>query len=418
MTDAAPTVAEFRERAAAWLAANLEPRDVSARRPRGATHRTFEQMSVERALQAQLYAAGYAGISWPREFGGQGLTPEHEAAFNEIAGAYRMPNFGPVGDTSFHVVAKVMLRCATDEFLREHGPKLWRGEELFVQLFSEPGAGSDLAGVTTRAVRDGDRWILSGAKIWTSGAVHAAFGLCLARTDWDLPKHRGLTWFFVPLDAPGVDVQPIREINGDDEFCQEFLDNVEVPDTYRVGEVNDGWGVAQLVLMYERGGGESSAPSVEYTPEAGFAPEMVRLATRLERASDPVARQMIGRSHVLSLVQTALLERLAMRFEKDAQAGAAMGSIGKLTMGTFEPVRGRLAMELGGSIALAWDPDVAQESYPSLNYLNSRVVSVAGGSNEMQRNIISERILGLPREPSVDSKQPFNEVVRRQREWN
>lgn len=413
-----PTVEEFRERAAAWLAANMEMRDATVRRPRGATHRTVEQMVAERGLQAEVYAAGYAGISWPVEYGGQGLTKEHEAAFHELAEEYRMPNFGPVGDTSFHVVAKVLLRCASPEFLREHGRKLWRGEELYVQLFSEPGAGSDLAGVTTRATRDGDRWILNGSKIWTSGAVHAAFGLCLARSDWDVPKHRGLTWFVVPMNAPGMDVQPIREINGDDEFCQEFLDDVEIPDTQRVGGVNDGWAVAHLVLMFERGGGGDSSPrSIEYVPEAGFAPEMVRLAGRLGRLHDPVARQLIARSQVLNTVQLELLERLEIHFEKDQQRGATIGSLGKLTMGTFDPMRAKLAMELGGRAAVSWDPDVEQESYASLNYLNSRVVSVSGGSNEMQRNIVGERLLGLPREPSFDTNEPFTEVLRKAKDW-
>jgi alkylation response protein AidB-like acyl-CoA dehydrogenase len=246
--------------------------------------------------------------------------------------------------------------------------------------------------------------------------MHAAYGLCLTRTNWDVPKHRGLTWFVVPLDVPGMDVRPIREINGDDEFCQEFLDEVEIPDSYRVGDVDDGWTVTQVVLMFERGTG-SAQNSVDYTPEPGFAPDLVRLATRVGRQNDPVARQMIARSHTYNTIQIELWKRIAQHFELDPQRGANIGALGKLTMGTFEPIRARIAMAIAGRAALAWDPDNEQGAWPSVKYLNSRVVSISGGSNEMQRNIIGERLLGLPREPSFDTNQPFSEVQRLAKNW-
>ena len=155
-----------------------------------------------------------------------------------------------------NVCAPTMLAHASPEFLARHIPKILAGEELWVQFFSEPGAGSDLAGITTRATNDGDEWILNGSKIWSSGAYYADYGMCLARTDWEVPKHRGVTWFAVQIDQPGVTVQPVREINGDAEFCQEFFDDVRLSYDEVIGEINQGWRVAQTMLVFERGGFE------------------------------------------------------------------------------------------------------------------------------------------------------------------
>ena len=261
-----PTVLDletYRRQARAWLEANLEKRDRGQpSRIRGVKHRAREDFLPERALQRKLYEAGYAGIRWPKEYGGQGLGPDFARAFGEEAVNYRLPDLGVAGGTTFGPCGETIIRHASPEFLVRHIPKMLAGEELFVQFFSEPGAGSDLAGVTTRAVKDGDRWVITGSKIWTSGAYYADYGMCLARTDSEAPKHRGLTWFAVPILSKGVTVQPIREINGDAEFCQEFLDEVEVTDDEVIGEVNHGWAVAQTMLVFERSGGSGrSTPS-------------------------------------------------------------------------------------------------------------------------------------------------------------
>jgi alkylation response protein AidB-like acyl-CoA dehydrogenase len=417
MADDAPDVAQFRAEARDWLAANLEPRrrDVLAR-PRGAGHQTAEQMATGRALQKRVYEAGYAGITWPREYGGQGLSAAHERAFHEESAGYRMPDLGVAGGTTLGVCALTMLEHASPDFLRRHIPRMLAADELWCQFFSEPGAGSDLAGVTTRATRDGDRWILNGAKVWSSGAYYADYGMCLARTDWDVPKHRGLTWFAVPTDAPGVTVRPLKEINGDIEFCEEFFDDVELADGDVIGPVNGGWTVAQTMLVYERGGLRDGGPPVPRGP-GGLAPELVGLARRLGREHDPVVRQRIARVQTLNFVQAQLARRIAERLRAGAGPAVGIAAYGKLAAGIFDPIRARIGMEIGRGAALVWEHGDLEGQRASLNYLNGRIMSIAGGTNEMQRNAISERVLGLPREPSYDTDKPFNEVVRAAAEW-
>jgi alkylation response protein AidB-like acyl-CoA dehydrogenase len=406
----------FRERARRWLADNLEPQATGDRgRLRGAGHLTVEDVTRARVLQRKIHDAGFAGISWPVDYGGQGLTRAHERAFAEEAARYRMPNFGVAGGTTFGVCAHTMLQHASPDFLRRHIPRILAGHELWVQFFSEPGAGSDLAGVTTRATRDGDRWILNGAKIWSSGAYYADYGMCLARTNWDVPKHRGLTWFAVPTTARGVTVRPIKEINGDIEFCEEFFDDVELTDDDVIGEVNGGWTVAQSMLVLERGGDTFDAPT-QRAPSK-LPADLVALARRAGRENDPVARQAIARVHTMNVVQAHLARRIGQQLRTGTGPAAAIASYGKLAYGTFDPMRARLAMEVGRGAALVWERGDLEGQRASLNYLNSRIMSIAGGTNEMQRNAISERVLGLPREPSFDTDKPFSEVVRNAANW-
>jgi alkylation response protein AidB-like acyl-CoA dehydrogenase len=409
----------FRREARAWLEVNLEPRGParSGPRPRGADHKTIEGIAVERSLQRKLYDGGYAGISFPREYGGRGLTLAHERAFNEEAQGYVTPDMGVAGATTFGVCSRTMLLHASPAFLHRHIPKILAGEELWVQFFSEPEAGSDLAGIRTRATRDGDRWILNGAKIWSSGAYYADYGMCLARTNWDVPKHRGLTWFAVATGAPGVTIQPITEINGNAEFCQEFFDDVELSDEDVIGEVNQGWRVAQSMLVFERGGGGSTLPvsSVNH----GLAPDLVALARQVGRERDPVARQLIARAHINDYAQTQLGTRIAARTRGSQTLDAGgIAAYGKLAAGIVSNVRSRIAMQIGGAEALLWEHGDLDGMMSSLNYLNGRIMSIAGGSNEMQRNAIGERVLGLPREPSFDSNKPFSEVIRDAHNWS
>ncbi|MEZ5266559.1 MAG: acyl-CoA dehydrogenase family protein [Acidimicrobiales bacterium] len=220
-------------------------------------------MAEARKLQRKLFDGGFAGISYPAEYGGRGLTTLHERAFREEALNYVTPDFGAAGGVTFGAIGRSLLAHCTPDFLEQHIPKILRGEELWCQFYSEPEAGSDLAGIRTRAVRDGDRWIISGSKIWSSGAYLADWAMCLARADWEAPKHRGLTWFALPTDAKGVEIRQIRQINGNAEFCEEFLDEVEVTDADIIGEVNKGWAVTQTMLVYERGAGEMGATTLE-----------------------------------------------------------------------------------------------------------------------------------------------------------
>ena len=407
----------YRQQARKWLSENLEERDpANSQHLRGGGHRDREDFVAERALQKKIYEAGYAGITWPKEYGGQGLGPEYERAFAQESRRFRMPDLGhgapsgPCGQT--------ILRHGSPDFLARHIPKMLAGDEFFVQFFSEPGAGSDLAGITTRAVKDGDRWILTGSKIWTSGAFYADYGMCLARTDWEVPKHRGLTWFAVPVTAKGVTVQPIKEINGEAEFCQEFLDEVEIPENEIIGEVNEGWAVTQTMLLFERSAGQDD-PSRVINVSTGIDPLLVDLAERVGRLKDPLARQLLAEAHVIDWVRLQLGRRIPAMIAKGDKPANGIASYWKLAAGIYEPIRARLAMDLSHGAALTWHHGAdLDERRHSLNYLNSRVWSIAGGSNEMQRNGISERVLGLPREPSFDTDKPFSEVIRNAQNWS
>ncbi len=406
------SVDEFRLRARAWLADNIPKREANPL-PRGAHGSRF---GGERSLQRKAFDAGFAGITLPEEYGGQGLTPAHERAFREESAGYEA--IPPMNIPC----AGAMLAHASPDFLRRHIPKMLSGENVWVQFFSEPSAGSDLAGVQTRADRDGDRWILNGAKIWSTGAAFADYGMCLARTNWDVPKHQGLTWFAVRCDAPGVTVQPIREISGGEDFCQEFFDDVELSDDDVIGEVNNGWAVTQTMLIYERGGapasgGLSGGGLVGTQPaKRTLAPDLVTLAQRVGRVEDPQARQLIARAHINDYARAQLGRRVGQLI---AQGGnpAGTASYGKLASGILDPIRARIAVEVGRTAALLWEPGEVDAQATSLNYLNGRIMSIAGGTNEIQRNGIGERALGLPREPSFDSNKPFREVIAEAAHW-
>jgi alkylation response protein AidB-like acyl-CoA dehydrogenase len=404
---------EYRAGARAWVAANLEVW-AGPRNTRGGDV-SPEDLARARALQRRLYDAGYAGITVAREYGGQGLGQEYEQAFHREARGHRLPDFGIAAGTTFGVILPTMLAHASPAFLRRHVPRILAGEELFVEFFSEPDAGSDLAGIRTQAVRDGGRWLMSGSKIWSSGAYYADWGMCLARTDWDVPKHRGLTWFAVPIAARGVTVQRIRQITGNAEFCQEFFDSVELTDDDVIGGVNDGWSVTQTMLIYERGGGFAQGGPAPVTP-TGIAPDLVALAAAVGRLDDPAARDLIVRAHVDDLARRALLTRLGGRMRAEPGTAMHLASYAKLASGVLDAARSTLALRLGGAQAVAWD-DGGPGERTAAGFLNGRFMAIAGGTNEVQRNGIGERVLGLPREPSFDSGKPFREVLRDARAW-
>ncbi len=415
-TDTMIDVETFRLEARAWIQANLEPRPHAVRGGRVAREaQTPEEIATARVLQRKLFDGGFAGISYPVAYGGRGLTGLHERAFREESLNYVTPDFGAAGGVTFGAIGRSLLAHCPPEFLARHIPKILSGEELWCQFYSEPEAGSDLAGIRTRAVRDGDRWIISGSKIWSSGAYLADWAMCLARTDWNVPKHRGLTWFAMPTNAKGVTIRQIRQINGNAEFCEEFLDEVEVGDDDIIGEVNRGWSVTQTMLVYERGAGEMGAAALE---PRELAPDLVDLARRVGRESDPAARQAIAKAHMNDYAQYHLGRRIADRLRASATPDPAVAAYGKLASGVLAPIRARLAMEVGGPAALTWAGGDEVAGRPALNYLNGRVTSIAAGTNEMQRNGIGERVLGLPREPSFDTTKPFSEVLNSARNWD
>lgn len=419
-TDEAISIEDFRVKARDWLAANCERKDAAAIAAggslRGMHEFTKEEIDAERPKQKRLYEAGLAGITVPREFGGQGLSRLHERAFLEEARVYELPNFGIVGGTTFGVCAQVMLAHASDDFNRAHFPRILAGDELWCQFFSEPVAGSDLAGVQTRATRDGESWVLNGAKVWSSWAHLADYGLCLARTNWTVPKHRGLTWFGVPVHAPGVTLRVIRQINGGADFCEEFFDDVVIPDADRIGEVDQGWTVARTMLVFERGARAEEKPSGPAEPGA-LATDFVDLARELGRTDDPAARQLVAKAHTIDFIYQVLQRRLATRLEQMG-ADAGVAAYGALAHGVFDSERALLAMELARGDAIAWSDAEGAGASTALAFLNGRINSIAGGTDQMQRNAISEQVLGLPREPSWERDKPFDQVLRDAQRWD
>lgn len=407
-------VEEYRLQARAWLTKNLQPR-LSPRRRERVDYFTPSVMAANRALQRRLFEGGYAGISWPKAYGGQGLPKAFEWAFMDEAADFLTPDFGALTETTFYVCVPTMLAHALPEFLEHFIPKVLVGEALVCQFFSEPSSGSDLAGARTRATKDGEQWVLNGQKIWSTFAHLADWGMCLARTDWEVPKHRGLTWFAVPCDSPGLTIRPIKQINEISEFCEDFFDDVVIPAVNRIGDVNDGWTVTQTMLVAERGAGRPN----DGVPMAGpgpLAPDLLRLAREAGRTKDPIVRQKLARAHTNDFVGRALLSRIA-QMGRLGQLHPGVASYVKLYLGTYTPIRARIGIEIGGGSGLTWSDGDGPGAEASLAYLSGRGASIAGGTNEMQRNVIAERVLGLPREPSYDTNRPFSEVVRQSGNW-
>jgi alkylation response protein AidB-like acyl-CoA dehydrogenase len=426
MTAAAGELDAYRAQLRAWLEASLPLRDARAEL-RSGREIPPEQLARDRARQKAVYEAGYLGITLPAEYGGRGLSKDHQRIWNEESARYAVPWPGGVAShVTLGVILPTIMAYGSERQKREWIPRMLSGEEIWAQLLSEPGAGSDLAGIQTRATRDGGEWVLDGAKIWSSGAMSADCGICLARTDWDVPKHRGLTWFKVPLHDERVTVRPVREINGSAEFCEEFLDGVIVADEMVIGEVNAGWQIAGTMLAIERGAGEGRADQVVSPGPRRLAPDLVELAAARGLTADGAVRQLIARGHVNDYMQGELGRRLAEAMTSGSADPTAASYI-KLGMGINAPLRAAAAMEIAGRSGIAWPDDdepgstgarsTAAGSTAAVNFLNGRIMSIAGGSNQIQRNIISERILGLPREPNADSDKPFREVLRDATRW-
>ncbi|MHB1583332.1 MAG: acyl-CoA dehydrogenase family protein [Acidimicrobiales bacterium] len=401
-------VEAFRRRAREWLAEHMP------RLPDGVDNyhlmRDDEFGVRARELQHTLHDGGFAGICFPKEYGGLGLGREHQQAFTQESAPYEMPVLFNVPTLS--ILAPTILDFGTEEQKQRHIPAILRGEEMWVQFLSEPSGGSDLAGLVTRATRDGDVFVLNGSKIWSSGAFRSDYALCLARTDWHAPKHRGLTMFIVKIHQPGIEVQQIRMVNGWNEFCQEYFDDVAIPVENVLGQVNDGWTVASRLLIHERDavGGASRYTSGQGPggERSGTLGRLDELARSTGQASDPRVRQLVAEDRVN--------ERVAQQLVRRVTAGIASGyfpppagAMPRLFAATVNERHRDMALEITGRAAAAWhEGDPVGEV--SVEYLFRQGGSLGGGSNEMQRNIISERVLGMPREYAADKDKPFDEV--------
>jgi alkylation response protein AidB-like acyl-CoA dehydrogenase len=403
-------VADFRARARAWLADTMPPFT-------GVVHERFDEgrRDVERELQRRLWDGGFAGIRFPAEYGGLGLTVEHQRAFTEESLPYDMPfslNIPTLG-----ILAATLVDFGTHEQKLRHLPAILRGDELWVQFLSEPSGGSDLAGCLTRADRDGDVFVLNGSKIWSSGAFASDYALCLARTNWDVPKHRGLTMFIMKIHQPGVEVTRIRQLDGSMEFCQEYFSDVPIPVSDVVGEVDDGWTVASRLLVHERnavGGGSPYTSGRSSGSEGARADDDLVAAVRSRGLTgDPRARRLLAEARVQRLVGGQLIGRVTQGMDAGRLAPAA-GSLLKLFAATATMRRCEIGLELAGGEAAVWP---AGADTPGRRVgetsLWRQSLSLGGGSNEIQRNIISERLLGMPREYAADRDVPYRDVRRR-----
>jgi alkylation response protein AidB-like acyl-CoA dehydrogenase len=403
-------VEAFRLRARAWLADNMP------RLPAGETNShlmAIDEMGTRaRELQGILFNGGFAGLCFPKEYGGQGLTRAHQLAFTQETAPYEMPV--TLNIPTFSILAPTLLDLGTEEQKQAHLPKIISGEEIWVQFLSEPSGGSDLASLITRATRDGDVFILNGSKIWSSGAFRADYALCLTRTDWHAPKHRGLTMFIVKIHQPGIDVQQIKMSNGSNEFCQEFFDDVAIPVENVVGEINDGWTVASRLLFHERdavGGGSPylSGISGGRGDHGGGRSDLIELARATGRASDPRVVQLVAEGRANDVVGAQLIGRITQAINSGKLPGPG-GSLHRLYAATNSERHSDIALEIAGAGAAVWEEgDLV--GLKGVEFLQRQGGSLGGGSNEMQRNIISERVLGMPREFEADKDRPFDEVL-------
>jgi alkylation response protein AidB-like acyl-CoA dehydrogenase len=365
------SVEEFQAEAAAWLAANRQhaPRDYGAICPP-------ELVDQGRAWQARLHAAGFAGIHWPTEFGGRGLTPEHNSVWQLECAKVGVPSV--LNMVGLVLAGGAILRYGTPEQQAEHLRPTVTGERVWCQLFSEPGAGSDLGGLTTRAERDGDRFVVNGQKVWCSGGRVSQWGILMARTDPEARKHDGISFFLCPMDLPGIEVRPLTQMTAEAEFDEVFFTDVELPAEHLLGPLHGGWGVGMAVLTNERGHIGTSIIGLERR-----LAQMTSLAEGRELG--PIERQALMRLYSRGLA----LKALAQRQGPVASTAASLLKLG-ITEMMFDMAM--LRGDLAGAGALLDGPD----AYGMLAAPGGRI---AGGTSQVQRNIIGERLLGLPREP-------------------
>jgi alkylation response protein AidB-like acyl-CoA dehydrogenase len=311
------------------------------------------------------------------------------------------------------ICGPAILETGSEELKREHLPKMISGERLYCQFLSEPSGGSDLAGLLTRADRrDGD-WVINGSKVWSSSAHKADYAMCLARTDWDVPKHEGLTMFVFPIHQRGVTVHQIEMVNGSSEFCQEFFDDLVVPESAVVGEVGDGWRVATRVLTHERLAVSGGSPYISGTRHAASSPfaqrsTLATLASECPAENEGWVQDVLGRAEVAQLAQVHLNRYLTEEMAKGRLPEAA-GTMMRLFHAEVAELEADAGLELAGARGVSHDAaDIAGEW--AKHFLSRQSTSLGGGSSEMARNVIAERFLGMPREAAADRGIPFREV--------
>jgi len=401
--DDTPEEAAWRAEVAAWMDRHAPLVEEDHRRfdPFRDTSKEGERahLAASRRWQKMLYEGRWAGLTWPTLYGGRGLTSHHQGILNQEMARYHV-TVGAFA-VSIGMVGPTLIAHGTDEQKQRYLDPMLRGDELWCQLFSEPGAGSDLASLRTRAERHGDEWVITGQKVWTSGAHVADHGILLARTDADVPKHRGITYFIVDMSSPGVEVRPLRQIDGSAHFNEVFLTDVRIPDAHRVGECGEGWRVAQTTLGAERtliGGGQ----------RLGFG-EIVELARNHDRTTDPVIRHDLVRCWSRYEIARFLRYRVQTAASKGERPGPE-ASVMKLALSRHLEANGDLVMAIEGPAALLYDRDAPDNGFWQIQFMGQWRSRIGGGTDQIQRNIVAERVLGLPPEPRPDKDMAFREL--------
>ena len=367
---------EFAAEVRAWLAANLG--DVP-------TFATFDdEVEWGREWQGRLAAEGWVGIHWPAEYGGRGASPVQVALFNAEYARARAPQL--INRVGLNLAGPTLLAHGTPEQKERWLAKILTAEEIWCQLFSEPGAGSDLASLTTRAEPADDGWLLSGQKVWTSYAQYARWGICLARTDPDAPKHKGISYLVVDMQADGIDVRPLRQITGEAEFNEVFLDEVYVPADHLVGDLNQGWSVANTTLAHERG---TNFPFKEQVVHEVYLAELWAEAARRGKLDDPPVVDELAQAYVELAVLRLHNWRTLSRLAREEEPGPESSWV-KLAWTDLTQHLSEAALDVVDPESPLWGKWQRQ-------WLWSKAASIAGGTSEVQRTIIGDRILGLPR---------------------
>lgn len=366
--------------------------------------KAMPSLDDQKAYLAAAAGAGLAGVPFAEEFGGGGLTLEHEKVWREVKGNYRMM------DSEFiisHGMCLPMLNeYGSDEQKTAYMADMISGKTMWCQMFSEPGAGSDVASLQSKCELDGDEWILNGQKVWTTLAHKSQYGIVVARTDPEQVKHAGLSMFILDMAAPGVEIRPIHQIDGGSHFNEVFFSDVRIPKDHLLGEYNAGWKLATAMLMYERvaiggaGSGKINQPTYKLLKSA---------AEESGKLQDPVVRDQLMKIYAMETTKSMV----AMRTNAEQKAGKTPGpggSLGKLFGSNIAWKMREIALEIAGMSSIAWDPSDASGAEHQRIVLNSFQSSIAGGTDEIQRNIIGDRVLGLPRDISVDKGVPFNQT--------
>lgn len=403
-----PEEAEFRVEVTSWLDSNAEKKSDET----DATAELFEErdedkiISEARVWQAKKADAGWACIRWPEEYGGRSATPIQQVIWNQEVSKYHAPE--GIFTIGQGMGGPTVITHGTPDQKEKWLRPLLRGEEIWCQLFSEPAAGSDAAGITTRAVRDGDEFVVNGQKVWTSGAHYSKWGMLTTRTDLDAPKHKGMTYFIVDMEAPGVTVKPLRQMTGGANFNEVFFDDVRIPAWNVMGEINDGWRVAMTTLMNERvaiggGGGGSGGVRALY--------DLARKSRALGGPGnqDPEIRQDLMKLTTIANIMKYTSFRTLTSISKGGIPGPE-GSIGKLLLVKFLADQADVAERLSGAAGMCAGSDAPDQGRWVQSLLAYPGMKIAGGTDEILKNIVGERVLGLPREPRVDKEVAFKDI--------